>query len=133
MSILQQQISGWLRRGIGVIVLLACSHVAYAQSEDNFDDITIRVIGLDEVPKTTMQVIEFPEPDLGEMNDIREGVSSGRAGLTHETGEIAGVGASPPSDGAAADTGAGANTGAGGAGGAPTGTADTAQPAPANQ
>lgn len=49
---------------------LTLTPVALVQASDDLDNITIRVIGLDEVPASSMQVIELPEPDLGEMNDI---------------------------------------------------------------
>jgi hypothetical protein len=40
------------------------------------DDITIRVIGLDEVPSSSLRVIELPDPDLGEIADINESIIS---------------------------------------------------------
>ncbi|NOZ52721.1 MAG: hypothetical protein GXP08_06190 [Gammaproteobacteria bacterium] len=56
---------------------LALSPLVLAQaSSNNLDNITIRVIGLDEVPTSSMQIIELPEPDLGEMNDINEEVAN---------------------------------------------------------
>ncbi len=49
--------------------------IALVQASDDLDNITIRVIGLDEVPTSSMQVIELPEPDLGEINDINEAIA----------------------------------------------------------
>ena len=40
------------------------------------DDVTIRVIGLDEVPSNSLRVIELPDPDLGEIADINENILS---------------------------------------------------------
>ena len=59
--------------------------LALAQTADDLDDITIRVIGLDEIPSTTMQVVDFPEPDLGEMNNIQEGVTRHNTGLIQDS------------------------------------------------
>lgn len=71
--------------------------IALAQASDNLDNITIRVIGLDEVPTTSMQVIELPEPDLGEMNDINEEIAKNPGNING--GETAGT------DGSAIDNG----------------------------
>ena len=54
---------------------LTLTPVALVQASDDLDNITIRVIGLDEIPASSMQVIELPEPDLGEMNDINEEIA----------------------------------------------------------
>jgi len=55
---------------------LTLSSPALAQAPNDLDDITIRVIGLDEVPTSSMQIIDLPEPDLGEMNDINEEIAN---------------------------------------------------------
>jgi len=55
---------------------LALSPLMSVQASSDLDDITIRVIGLDEVPASSMQIINLPEPDLGEMNDINEAIAN---------------------------------------------------------
>ena len=90
-------------------LMLILSPGIKAETDPGLDDVTITVIGLDEVPTRSLQVIELPEPDLGEIADINERISTDTP-LATEIGfgdavtgggdasnqEPAGVGVAPP-------------------------------------
>lgn len=59
-----------------------------ASAESALDDVTMRVIGLDEIPSSSLRIIEIPQPDLGEFADINESfVSPTQQQLTTPEGD----------------------------------------------
>jgi len=58
-----------MRMAVASVVLLLCGTV---RAETDLDDVTMRVIGLDEIPTHSLQIIELPQSDLGELSDINE-------------------------------------------------------------
>jgi hypothetical protein len=59
------------------VTLLVLSTVVRAETD--LDDVTMRVIGLDEIPTHSLQIIELPQADLGELADINESLVPGAA------------------------------------------------------
>ena len=59
------------------VALLVFSALVYAEAD--LDDVTMRVIGLDEIPTHSLQIIELPQADLGELADINESLVPGAA------------------------------------------------------
>jgi len=41
---------------------------------DELDDISIQVIGLDEIPENALERIPLPDPDFGNLNDIHQNI-----------------------------------------------------------
>lgn len=58
-----------------MVLLLTLSTVVCAETD--LDDVTMRVIGLDEIPTHSLQIIELPQADLGELADINESLKPG--------------------------------------------------------
>jgi len=63
-----------MRMAVASVVLLLCGTV---RAETDLDDVTMRVIGLDEIPTHSLQIIELPQSDLGELSDINESLVTG--------------------------------------------------------
>lgn len=68
-------------------------------AESALDDVTMRVIGLDEIPATSLRIIEIPQPDLGELADIHESFVSPTQDLTSPPAGTDSVVNVPPDDG----------------------------------
>lgn len=56
-----------------VALQLSISATCHAAVSD-LDDISIQVIGLDEIPDDALERIPLPTPDFGGLTDIREGI-----------------------------------------------------------
>lgn len=57
------------------VVIAVCGAAIFSpvvNAESALDDVTMRVIGLDEIPSSSLRIIEIPQPDLGEFADINE-------------------------------------------------------------
>lgn len=63
-----------------LILLLSVSGFCSASGIRELEEVTIKVIGLEEVPESGVPLIQLPDPDLGEMKDRMETVNPPPAG-----------------------------------------------------
>lgn len=62
-------------------LLLAIPTIVFS---DELEDVTIQVIGLDEIPENTLERIPIPSPNFGSLIDIHQGIITRQAVISGE-------------------------------------------------